>query len=327
MNAFQQWIRLGRCVLVLWGIGLSAVPCDADEGTLLNFIGEPSQGLLDGISQEFQCEWLGDWYYNRQNTLVIECHRGEITLEAHLYGSTAYDLNDDGRNDIVLGIYFPFREHTSWKDDDRDLLLLYTVNDGHTVQQVFRKELDPGEQGRIKQLWLEDVTGDGVPEILCVHSNLYIGAKRDNYERRLLILRGRPPFLLLGEKTIEGETIRKEGFFLQQADMQWQDIDHDGILELLLAWSEAPDDGSPLVPLASAPEIYHVTFALTAAVLDALRQAGLPEAALQALQDQTFLSKAAFLQAVAQQIGADAAAQYGELIVQTAIGPYRAQQP
>jgi hypothetical protein len=116
---------------------------------------------------------------------------------------------------------------------------------------------------------------------------------------------------------------------VKQATIQFRDIDGDGIQEILATWLEGHDYFT-LQPGASQSDISHVTFTLTAVVVDGLRQAGLPEDALQALHpllDREFLSKQTFLQAVEQQLGTDALAQYGELIVQTAIGPYQLQQP
>ncbi len=321
MTTIRQSLRRGIYVAVIGCFTWLSTPGEALEGELLTFSGEPSEALVAAVSHALDCRKFN--WYTLDGQLMFECFAEQKSFDAHLSGSDSYDLNGDGRNDLILGLTFPSRTQTAWEDDDQDLLLFYTVEEDGAVRQVFREKLDPGEQGRIRKLWTEDINGDGVSEILCVHSEYYWGAKGGDLVRRLLILRGRPPFLLLGRFKI----VSDGAFLAQQAEIQFQDKNGDGIRELLLNRSEGPDDES-LEPLSSSPDIYKVTFEVTSVVLDALRQTSLPEEsaqALQALLSREFFSKQMFLQAVEQHIGPDAAAQYGELIVQTALGPYQLQ--
>lgn len=326
MNTIRQSFTRGLYVAVIGCITLFSTTGETLEGTLLHFTGDPPQSLLDSVSQEFHCEHQLDWYYNLEDTLVVKCYRDRITLEAHLYGSTSVDLNGDGRNDLIIGLTFPGREQTAWKEDDLDLLLMYTVEDDGTVRQVFRKEFDPGEQGGIRQLWLEDITGDENAEILCVHWNAYRGRFGADITAQYIIIGGHQPFTVLADLGVGGISHYPQKN-VKQADVHFQDRDGDGLQEIILTWSEGPDTFS-LSPVSSAPDIYHATFTLTSVVLKALQQVGLPEETLQvlhALQDREFLAKQTFLQTVKQHIGSDAVAQYGDVIVQSAIGPYQLQ--
>jgi len=298
----------------------------AIEQEKLNFIEEPSQIFQQTVSQELQCTRL-DWY-TIDGELRFECQHANEQINIHAYGSIHQDVNGDGYPDLILAMEFPQREQTSWKGDDHDLLLVYILwNDGKS-ERMFRHELMPGDDGGMMHLALANLAGDLLPEIVCVEMELYVGAKRDHVTTELIVVRGRPPFFLVGEMNIRKE-MNLEGTLMRQADIQFQDRDDDGIQELILTWSEGIDRFS-LTPFPSASEVYHMTFTLTAAMLDVFRQAGLPEAITQALHpllDRTFVSKPAFLEACTPLIGAETVTQYGDVIVQTAIGPYQLQQP
>lgn len=325
MLTAQQRYNIKRCFMMICFSMLFAIPGYAQQDKLLTLTGKPSESLLDVVTHALHC--VKPDAFTMDGQLIVECFSGKKRFEAHLYGSTSSDLNRDGHNDVILGITFPFREHTIWKEDDQDLLLMYTVEKDGTVRQVFQRKLDPGEQGGIRQLWFEDVTGDGNAEILCVHWNAYRGRFGADIKARYIIIGGHQPFTVLIDLGIGGISHYPQKN-VTQADVHFQDRNGDGIQEFFFTWSEGPNNLS-LVPLTSPPDIYQATFMVTEAVIDALRQAELPNEILQALhtlQTRKFFSKQMFVQTVEQQIGGEAIAQYGELIVQTAIGPYQLQQ-
>ncbi len=247
-------------------------------------------------------------------------------VRGYVYGSRDYDINGDGENEAIIGCEF-----AKSTKELRDFLAIYSFIEGGKPIQIFHKEFDWIDQGMFDKFYFQDTTGDELPELIVEYNFASAGANSAGWEQYFYLIQTSPPFQTLLElKVWEGwQSNSGKSDYVKNSEWSIQDRDGDAIFEISVTKFEG-ENQFEMKQVTSSPLTYHATFTLTTYSFDHLRQQGFHEdiaTQLRVLQDRIFLSKQAFLQEVEQQIGAEAAQQYGAWLVQSAIGPYQVSRP
>jgi len=174
-----------------------------------------------------------------------------------LYKPTEADLDGDGRAEIVSGFQFLNKRELWRRSDDRDFLAVYTVDKDGALRRRFHKTLHPSERGYFADLRLADLTGDGTPEICLRYTFATAGAIRWDWKEILYILRAGTTLDTLLELPVrEGwGNVKGEGH-ARRREINFQDLDGDGTMEILVRTYEGKEDIADMKKVTETPVVY-----------------------------------------------------------------------
>ncbi len=164
-------------------------------------------------------------------------------LAVRLYKPTRADLDGDGRMEIVSGFQFLNKGELWRRSKDRDFLAVYATDQDGRLKRRFRKTFDRSDRGYFADLWLDDLTGDGKPEICLRYNFADAGARLWNWKEILYILRAGTTLDILLELPVrEGwGNVKGEGH-ARRSELKFEDLDGDGSKEILVHTDEEKDD-------------------------------------------------------------------------------------
>ena len=193
--------------------------------------------FLQILSLEFPEILLIDW--DKGEHILMFSHNNE-TITMSLYGPVEYDN----------------RWETGSKSDDNDLLGIYTITEDGLPRRIFRQQFPPQDTGQFEDIHVEDVTGDGKPEITVRHRSAYAGARSWGWQDHLYIINGRHPFETIFElKILDVAENIDGGERSMKVEVTIKDVDDDGINEMLLEHYEGKDE-STMKNVTSRPLLY-----------------------------------------------------------------------
>ncbi len=155
----------------------------------------------------------------------------------HVYGPFEQDFDGDKQNEILLGCKFVDIDYD-------DFLGVYTLKNDQQIVQIFHKSFERTDMGEFTAFDVEDITGDGMVEILVRYNFVSAGVNTAGWEEFLYIIRGCPPFdTMLKLKVREGWMSNKNGDnYVMETEIHIEDENADGTNEIIITPYRGKDE-------------------------------------------------------------------------------------